>query len=262
MSKRHPICVVLFTCVTLSGQSQASPPQRHKNESTPVELISSGRNACAFQVVDDHAGVELGEYGDQLVEAVRKRWYPSVAALAPLDRPSTTVIEFILKQAGEIGKIKVVDSSHDKSLDTAALKAIEEAAPFRSGIPNFPNQPVKLRFYFDYNRKPNQHRPFCSEAPTGVYRVGGSVTAPRVVYQPDPEYSEEARRKKRQGAVTLRLIVGTDGSASDVCVLKAAGSGLDEKAVEAVRAWRFAPGTKDGAPVPVLVSVDTSFHLY
>jgi TonB family protein len=96
----------------------------------------------------------------------------------------------------------------------------------------------------------------------GAYHVGGGVRAPRPVFSPDPEFSEEARKNKFQGYVVLKIVVGTDGKTRDIAVLRSLGMGLDEKAVEAVRQWRFEPGTKDGKPVPVEVNVEVSFHLY
>jgi TonB family protein len=262
MSTKHLACVVLLACIPLFGQSDSSPNGDRNAKSEPLDTSGNGRNACGYEVLNER-GIELGTYGDQLVEAVREKWYSIIArsSWGPA-KSRTTVIDFVLRQHGELGKTRVEESSGEKSLDMAAWNAIQEGAPFPSKISNFPNKALKLRFYFEYNHEPNAHRPFCTEAPKGVYRAGGSVEAPRVLYQPDPEYSEEARKKKRQGAVTLRLIVGADDLTSDVCVLRAAGSGLDEKAVEAVKAWRFEPGTKDGLPVPVLLSVDTTFRLY
>ncbi len=96
----------------------------------------------------------------------------------------------------------------------------------------------------------------------GVYRVGGGVTAPRPIYAPDPDYSEEARKAKFQGTVVLWMVVGPDGRPRDMRVARSAGMGLDEKALEAVRTWRFEPGRKDGQPVAVLVNVQVNFRLY
>ncbi len=96
----------------------------------------------------------------------------------------------------------------------------------------------------------------------GVYRVGGGVSAPRVLYDPDPEYSEEARKAKHQGTVVLWIVVRPDGRAHEIRVSRALGMGLDEKAVEAVRKWRFEPALKDGQPVPVQVNVEVNFRLY
>jgi periplasmic protein TonB len=96
----------------------------------------------------------------------------------------------------------------------------------------------------------------------GAYRVGGGVSAPRAIYQPDPEYSEEARKAKWQGTVVLWVVVGPDGRAHDIRVQRSLGMGLDEKAMEAVRTWKFEPAKKDGQPVAVQVNIEVNFRLY
>ena len=96
----------------------------------------------------------------------------------------------------------------------------------------------------------------------GIYSVGGGVSAPRIVFQPDPEYSDEARKAKYQGVVVLWCVVGADGRVRDIRVQRSLGMGLDQKAVEAVRNWKFEPARKDGTPVPVQVSVEVNFRLY
>jgi TonB family protein len=88
------------------------------------------------------------------------------------------------------------------------------------------------------------------------------VSAPRVLYQPDPEYSEEARKAKYQGTVVLYVVVGPDGKTRDVRIQRSLGLGLDEKAIEAVSHWRFDPALKDGHPVAVAVSIEVTFRLY
>jgi TonB family protein len=95
----------------------------------------------------------------------------------------------------------------------------------------------------------------------GPYAVGGNVSAPIPIYQPMPAYSEEARKAKHQGTVVLWIVVNSDGSVSDVRVVKPLGLGLDEKAVETVKTWKFKPGMRNGAPVPVLMSVEVLFRL-
>jgi protein TonB len=96
----------------------------------------------------------------------------------------------------------------------------------------------------------------------GLYRVGGGVSAPRVIYQPDPEYSEEARKAKYQGTVVLWCVVGPDGRVHDVRVQRSLGLGLDEKAIEAVKTWKFDPARKDGQAVSVQINVEVNFRLY
>jgi TonB family protein len=96
----------------------------------------------------------------------------------------------------------------------------------------------------------------------GVFRVGGGVSPPRALDTPDPEYSEEARKAKYQGTCVLWLIVGPDGKPRDIKVARALGMGLDEKAIEAVRNWKFEPAMKDGKPVAVQINVEVNFRLY
>ncbi len=96
----------------------------------------------------------------------------------------------------------------------------------------------------------------------GVFRVGGGVSAPRAISTPDPEYSEEARKAKYQGVCVLWLIVGPDGRPRDIKVARSLGMGLDQKAVEAVRNWKFEPAMKDGRPVAVQINVEVNFRLY
>jgi periplasmic protein TonB len=96
----------------------------------------------------------------------------------------------------------------------------------------------------------------------GVFRPGWGVTPPRPIYSPDPEFSEEARKAKYQGTCILGLVVDTNGRPTNIRVVNSLGMGLDEKAVEAVRTWRFEPGQKDGHAVAVEVAIEVDFHLY
>ncbi|HKD86036.1 MAG TPA: energy transducer TonB [Terriglobales bacterium] len=96
----------------------------------------------------------------------------------------------------------------------------------------------------------------------GIYRVGGGVSPPLATYTPDPDYTEEARKSKHQGTVILWIVVGPDGRVWDIKLRRSLGMGLDEKAAEAVRKWRFQPGMKDGHPVAVQVNVEVNFRMY
>jgi TonB family protein len=96
----------------------------------------------------------------------------------------------------------------------------------------------------------------------GVFRPGMGATLPRGLYTPDPEFSEEARKAKYQGTCTLMIVVSPDGRATNIRVVNSLGMGLDEKAIEAVKTWRFEPGQKNGHPVPFEMAVEVDFHLY
>ncbi len=95
----------------------------------------------------------------------------------------------------------------------------------------------------------------------GVFRVGGGVSQPAVIYKVDPEYSEEARKAKYSGEVMLSIVVDTEGRARDIHIVKSLGMGLDEKAVEAVEKWKFKPGMKSGQPVNVRATIAVNFRL-
>jgi len=95
----------------------------------------------------------------------------------------------------------------------------------------------------------------------GVYKIGGGVSAPTLIYKVEPEYSEEARKAKFSGTVILSVIVDDKGLPRELKVIRPLGLGLDEKAIEAVMKWRFKPGFKDGRPVAVAAVVEVNFRL-
>jgi TonB family protein len=96
-----------------------------------------------------------------------------------------------------------------------------------------------------------------------IYSVGaGEASMPRAIYSPNPEFSEEARIAKYQGTLTLALVVDSSGSVRDVAIASPLGMGFDEKAVDSVRTWRFAPGVRNAEPVPVQAMVEVDFRLF
>ena len=96
----------------------------------------------------------------------------------------------------------------------------------------------------------------------GIFHVGDGVSAPRAIYTPEPEFSEEARKAKYQGVVVVTIIVGTDGHVHSPRVVRSLGMGLDEKAIEGVKTWKFDPSKKDGRAVAVEMNVEVAFNLY
>jgi protein TonB len=94
-----------------------------------------------------------------------------------------------------------------------------------------------------------------------VFHIGGGVSMPVVLYQPDPEFSEEARKAKFSGNVLVYLYIEPDGTPSHVRVARGVGMGLDQKAVEAVRKYRFKPAMKDGKPVRADLYVEVNFQI-
>jgi TonB family protein len=95
----------------------------------------------------------------------------------------------------------------------------------------------------------------------GVFSVGGGVSQPVLIAQVQPEYSDDGRKGRVQGTVELIIVVKADGSVQFDRVAKSLGYGLDQKAIDAVKKWRFIAGRKDGQPVATLVSVLVNFSL-
>jgi TonB family protein len=95
----------------------------------------------------------------------------------------------------------------------------------------------------------------------GVFRAGGGVSAPTLVFKVEPEYSEEARKAKFQGTVVLYIEVNEKGIPQNVRVVRPLGLGLDEKAIEAVMKWKFRPGYKNNQPVTVAATIEVNFRL-
>jgi protein TonB len=92
----------------------------------------------------------------------------------------------------------------------------------------------------------------------GLRRIGGGVSAPEVLFAPEPEFSEEARKAKVAGNV----LVDTNGNPAHVRVIRGIGMGLDEKAMEAVRKYKFRPAMENGHPVPVEMNVEVNFQIF
>jgi protein TonB len=97
--------------------------------------------------------------------------------------------------------------------------------------------------------------------PNGPFQSG--ITSPKCAYCPDPQYTDEAREAKMQGKVTVRVLVNADGRAAQIRIVQGIGLGLDERAVEAIRTWKFIPA-HDAArrAVPTWVTIEAVFRLF
>jgi periplasmic protein TonB len=97
----------------------------------------------------------------------------------------------------------------------------------------------------------------------GVYRPGTGVTLPRLLREVKPDYTTDAMRAKVQGTVLLECVVNINGEVEQIKVVRSLDQtfGLDQQAIKAARQWRFAPGTRMGQPVAVLVTIELSFTL-
>jgi TonB family protein len=96
----------------------------------------------------------------------------------------------------------------------------------------------------------------------GLMSVGGGVSAPQVIHSVQPEFTEEARQANHEGTVAIQLIVDAQGNPQNIRVTRQVGMGLDQKAIEAVRQYRFKPAMYQGHPVSVQMVIEVDFHLH
>jgi len=105
--------------------------------------------------------------------------------------------------------------------------------------------------------------PAWNTAMHNLYHVGGGVTPPVLIHQVDPQFTPEARKAKYQGICMVSIIVDMNGIPQSPHVVRPLGMGLDEKAIEAIKQFRFKPALKDGkTPVPVMITVQVNFRFY
>ena len=111
-------------------------------------------------------------------------------------------------------------------------------------------------------RAQSAQAPSKSVAAPRIYHVGGDVSAPQLIFSVDPDYSAKAKRARYQGVCVISLVVDAEGNPQRVQVVRHLGKGLDQKAVEAVKQYRFKPGMLHGNPVAVQVNIEVNFRLY
>ena len=94
-----------------------------------------------------------------------------------------------------------------------------------------------------------------------AYKIGPGITPPKLLYKIEPDYTQEAKQARIQGTVALKAKVSVDGRPEDIIIVKSLDPGLDSKAIDAVKQWRFKPGMRDGTPIPVWVTIEVHFKL-
>jgi TonB family protein len=216
--------------------------------------------------VDGQIEVEdIHVHGTQLVIKGRRIHRIFDAQQKPLDQLATVRnasgkeqkdLEKVLQHLKVEIQIELPSQNPDEKDISAAIHAV-----FLTGSESMMDSvPTYWQAYFAKQEGKPRTAPETKKAP--AYRVGGGISAPHATYAPDPEYSDEARQAKYMGTIVLYLVVDSSGTAADVQIMRPLGLGLDEKAVNAVRSWKFRPAEKDGEPVPVTINVEVNFHLY
>lgn len=91
--------------------------------------------------------------------------------------------------------------------------------------------------------------------------LAGGMKPPKAIYTPTPDYPSSAIRDGVRGKVTVQFKLPTDGVPKDIEVLNGIRPDIDQKAVEAVRDWRFSPATQDGKPIQVSMRIEVTFNV-
>ena len=208
--------------------------------------------AAAPEVVNDAPGVtvDLGGAGVMHRTGVA---YPAAALKQGVQ--GTVVVEVKLDSNGNVADAHVVSGPDE--LRRAALESVLQWHLMK----NLAGSSRQVSISFSLPDAVPTPPPAAASGAGGVYRVGGGVTAPALLFKREPEYTPEARQAHYSGTVSLYVEIDPSGNATNIRVLNGPGMGLDEKAVEAVRQWKFKPGAKDGNPVTVGANIEVNFRL-
>ena len=163
-------------------------------------------------------------------------------------------VELVVEIDGSVTNVRVVRPL-DAELDDAAVAAVRQWQ-FKPGMRN--GEPVRVaveaELSFSLQGEPRLDSP-------EVSRLGPEVLMPSVLKEVKPEYTAAAMKAGIRGMVTLDCVVRTDGSVGETRVTRGLDPDLDAQAIAALKQWRFKPGSRDGKPVPVQVSVEIGFTL-
>jgi TonB family protein len=179
--------------------------------------------------------------------------YPPLAQQARIQ--GTVRLEVLIAADGAVKQVRLI-SAHPM-LAGAVLEAVKK---WRYRPTLLDGEPVEVLTQVEVRLPPGVVAPEAEAAP--AYRVSEGVKRPVLIHKVEPVYTQEARDAKLEGKVVALIEVGADGVIRNVEIVKPLGMGLDEKAVEALRQWRFQPAEKDGQPVAVKASIEMSFRLY
>jgi len=235
--------MVILLCVGLA-QMNAQAPSSQSTDSNTKETADK-----VYRVGDEGVTPPRATYSPsfEFSEAARKAGYEGTCVL------------WLVVDAKGMPRDITVKQSLGRGLDEKAIEAVRGwrfTPGMKDGVPVAVQINVAVSFHIAAANSKTE------ETADKIYVAGHGVTPPRAIYSPDPEFSEEARHAGHRGTCVLWLIVDNKGTPRDIMVKRSLGMGLDEKAVETVRQWKFKPAMKDGVPVAVQVSIEISFRLY
>ena len=171
--------------------------------------------------------------------------YPDAAQKARIQ--GTVVLTGIVLPDGSISNARVTKPLNE-ALDQEAVRAMRQWR-FRPGTKDLQPAAVEISMEMSFSLRDR------------IYETTEGVTLPDPLIQAAAIYPDEARENFVEGSVRLSVVVLSDGRVGDVRVVRPVEPSLDESAIQAVKQWRFTPGTREGQPVNVRVELEVSFTL-
>ncbi len=242
-----------------STSSSPSNSQPKKIEKAAVRNVSYRPMAAPQPESAKPVRVSAGVMAGQVLSHVNPI-YPPDAKAAHVE--GAVVLHAVISKTGEVRDLYVVSGPDE--LQASALDAIGQWI-YKPYLLN--GQPTEVETTITVNYKlddPRDSQSQDDESASGVVprKIGGGVSAPVLIYSVLPEFSEQAKQDKVGGIVLVHLWVDERGRPGHVSVLRGVGNGLDEKAVEAVKQYKFNPAMEGGKPVLVELNTEVNFKIF
>jgi TonB family protein len=259
---------------TYGGDGAATPSPEGSSAARPPIFMSGTPPASPGRPLRVSAGVAAG-----MAISMPQPVYPQDAKAAHIQ--GTVVLHALISKTGEIENLQVI--SGPKELVQSALHAVNQwkYKPYLlNGQPTEVETTININYTLGEDA-PGQAAQYQYLMPGVVEKIGGSVSAPALIYKVDPEFTAKARKAKASGTVLLGLVVDKQGLPKNVHVLRgfgigpdgrpdpklkkaarAAADGMNQNAVDAVTQYKFKPATEEGKPVPVELSVEVNYKIF
>ena len=254
----------------------------------------SGHQSFGPAIEFDTKGVDFSQWIPRFMAQVKRNWFIPREAVSAHGH---VVITFNVQKNGTITDVAVQKGADIGAFNETARAAIVGSSPTAPLPPEYPAVKAFVTVTFYFNETPPPTQPASRSAsgsipdgsnrapgptstiipttpdssagppnlppPPGVFRPGDDVKLPHVIKQVKPQYTVDAMRARVQGTVLLECVVDTDGTVREVRVIRSFDPtyGLDDEAIKAAMGWRFEPGSRNGEPVPVLISIELTFRL-
>jgi len=240
---------------------QATPPEVEDAHSIPSPPASPAPMPAAPEAKDVRPTTAVRN-AVSAVQGSPKPTLPNASSAGAAEKSSTPA-RVPESAAGRLPTSSPLAKPENSSTPVPAASASHAPDTGAQGVPPTPTAgPAAARPAASAGTPMAGGTPSPTSEVVAVYRVGGGVSAPSIISAPSPDYTDEARRARKEGNCVLSLVVDTAGRARNLRVVSPLGFGLDEKAIEAVQHWRFQPGLKDGKPVNVQMNIEVEFRQY